>query len=65
MSTSNLPGTAGWQPPPGKLIAIVLPPRRVMCPEVVVVGLQPGGPIDEFADDIGMLGVPVSLGGQV
>jgi hypothetical protein len=42
-----------------KLVAVVLPPRLVSCPEVVVVGLQPGGPVDEFADDIGVPGVAV------
>jgi len=36
-----------------------------MGAQVVIVGLQPSGPIDEFTDEIGMPGVPVGLGDHV
>ena len=59
-----LPGTrlAGrvLQPVP-----VAHPPRLVPGREVAVVGPQPGRPVDELADDVGLAGVPVGLGDHV
>jgi hypothetical protein len=43
----------------------ILPPHLVCGGHEVVTRAQPDGPVDEFPDDVGVPGVPVSLGDHV
>ena len=46
-------------------VPVAGPPRLVPRREVAVVGPDPGRPVDELADDVGVTGVPVGLGDHV
>jgi DNA-binding MarR family transcriptional regulator/GNAT superfamily N-acetyltransferase len=48
-----------------KPVPVADPPGFIPRCEVAVVGPQPGGPVDELPDDVGLTGVPVGLGDHV
>src|ERR1039457_4994004 len=46
-------------------VPVAFPPVLVTSRHVVVAVPQPGGPVDELADDVGLAGMPVGFGNDV